>query len=158
MSSNYQTVLGFDFGTSRIGLAAGQAITGTATPIDPVSARDGIPQWDKLESAIAEWKPQALVVGIPLNMDGTISEMARRARKFANRLNERFKLPVFLMDERLTTSEAKQIHLASGGGTNFRKESVDGIAAQLIVESWFTTEQLIPSHTRLEELYDNGNP
>jgi len=158
MSDVFQQVLGFDFGTSRMGIAYGQSITGTATPLPPLAARDGIPDWDKLSAVINEWQPQAIVVGIPLNMDGTISDMARRARKFANRLHERYKCPVFLMDERLSTAEAKDIHFAAGGGSNFRKESVDGIAAQLILESWFNSDSRIPSHTRLEDLYDIGQP
>lgn len=158
MSVDCQQALGFDFGTSRIGVAAGQALTGTATPLAPVAARDGIPDWPRLDDLVREWSPQALVVGIPLNMDGTISDMARRARKFANRLQDRYRLPCFLIDERLSTREAKQIHRAAGGGTNYRKESVDGLAAQLILESWFASTQRIPSHTRLEDLYDLGNP
>ena len=149
-------VIGFDFGTTRIGVAAGQAITGTASPLAPVAARDGIPDWSLLEALISEWQPAALVVGIPLNMDGTISDMSRRARKFANRLKERCQLPCYLIDERLSTREAKQISMARGGSTNFKENSVDGIAAQLILESWFESGQLISSETRLEDLYGIG--
>jgi putative Holliday junction resolvase len=158
MSSDTQRVLGFDFGTTRIGLAIGQSLTATATPIEPVRARDGMPDWPQLDATLAEWQPDALVVGIPLNMDGTISEMARRARKFANRIQDRYQLPCFLCDERLTTAEAKRIHLDAGGGTNFKQESVDGIAAQLILEDWFNSPDRIPSHTRLEDIYGLGNP
>lgn len=154
MNETINTALGFDFGTTRIGVAAGQAITGTATPLVPISARDGTPNWDDISKIITEWQPQAIIVGIPLNADGTISDMAYRARKFANRLHERYKTPCFLMDERLSTAAAKEIHFAAGGGTNFKKESVDGIAAQLILESWFNCDIRIPSHVRLEEIYD----
>lgn len=157
MSSDSLRVLGFDFGTTRIGLAIGQSLTASASPIDPVRARDGIPDWDQLDAVIAEWQPDALVVGIPLNMDGSISEMARRARKFANRIQDRYQRPCYLCDERLTTAEAKRIHLDAGGGTNFRLESVDGIAARLILEDWFNSPDRIPSHTRLEDLYGIGN-
>ncbi|UTW10554.1 Holliday junction resolvase RuvX [Marinobacterium rhizophilum] len=156
MNPDCLQALAFDFGTSRIGVAVGQTLTATATAIAPVSARDGIPDWNQIDQIVQEWSPDALVVGIPLNMDGSISDMARRARKFANRLHERYKLPSFLMDERLSTREAKSIHRAAGGGTNYKKESVDGIAAQLILESWFSSEQRIPSHSRLEDLYDIG--
>ncbi len=156
MSADCQQALAFDFGTGRIGVAVGQAMTGTATPLSPISARDGIPDWTALDPLIDDWAPDALVVGIPLNMDGSISEMARRARKFANRLQERYRRPCYLIDERLSTREAKRIHHAAGGGNNYRKESVDGIAAQLILESWFATTDRIPSHTKLEELYDIG--
>ena len=154
MSSTINQAIAFDFGTSRIGLASGQSITATATPLPPIKANDGKPDWDALDKTIAEWQPEALVIGIPLHADGTISEMAYRARKFANRLHERYKTPCFLMDERLSTAEAKTIHFAQGGGNNFKKESVDGIAAQLILESWFNCETRIPSHTRLEDVYD----
>ncbi|MCP4596345.1 Holliday junction resolvase RuvX [Neptuniibacter sp.] len=154
MSSTINQALAFDFGTSRIGVATGQSITGTASPLNPISARDGIPDWDQLATLINEWQPNALVIGIPLNYDGTISDMAHRARKFANRLHERYKIPCFLMDERLSTAEAKEIHFAAGGSDNFKEESVDGLAAQLILESWFNCEIRIPSHTRLEDVYD----
>ncbi|WP_151702303.1 Holliday junction resolvase RuvX [Nitrincola alkalilacustris] len=152
MKQYYQRVMGFDFGTSRIGISYGQALTGTASPLKPITARDGIPDWDALGRIIAEWQPEALVVGIPLNMDGSISDMAHRARKFANRMNERYQLPCFIIDERLTSVEAKRIHLEAGGGNNFKKESVDGIAAQLILEDWFNSDTPVPSHTRLEDL------
>lgn len=154
MSSSVKQAIAFDYGTSRIGVAAGQAITGTATPLSPLNARDGQPDWDQISKLLAEWRPDVLVVGIPLNYDGSISEMAYRARKFANRLHERYKIPVFLMDERLSTREAKSIHFAQGGSDNFKQESVDGIAAQLILESWFGCDTHIPSQTRLEEVYD----
>ncbi|PIE20875.1 MAG: Holliday junction resolvase RuvX [Neptuniibacter caesariensis] len=154
MSDAFNQALAFDFGTRRIGVAAGQSITGTATPLPPLAARDGIPNWEPLTKLITEWQPDALVVGIPLNADGSISDMAYRARKFANRLHERYKTPCFLMDERLSTVAAKEIHFTAGGSDNFREESVDGIAAQLILESWFNCTIRIPSHTRLEEVYD----
>lgn len=152
--TDYEQIIAFDFGTGRFGLAVGHQLTGTATPLAPVKAQDGIPDWSQIEAAITEWQPDALVVGIPLNMDGSISDMARRARKFANRIRERTKLPCFIIDERLSTAEAKTIHFERGGSTDFKNESVDGIAAQLILESWFQSDTLIPSETRLEDLYD----
>lgn len=156
--SNNERVLGFDFGTTRIGVACGQSVTGTAAPLAPLAARDGIPDWARLDALIDEWQPDTLVVGLPLNMDGSISEMARRARKFANRIQDRYQRPCFLIDERLTTAEAKRLHLEAGGGTNFKQESVDGIAARLLLEDWFQTPTRIPSHSRLEDLYALGNP
>jgi putative Holliday junction resolvase len=158
MSDNNQQVLGFDFGTTRIGVAVGQSVTGTAAPLAPLRAQDGKPDWPTLDALIAEWQPDALVVGLPLNMDGSISEMARRARKFANRLQDRYQRPCYLIDERLTTAEAKRLHLEAGGSTDFKTESVDGIAARLLLEDWFASPDRIPSHTRLEELYAIGNP
>ena len=157
MTATSQQVLAFDFGTRRIGLATGQSLTCTSQSLSPVAAKDGKPDWHHLDNIIQEWKPDLLVVGIPLNMDGTISEQSRRARKFANRIQDRYQLPCFLIDEHLSTNEAKEIHFARGGGSNFREESVDGIAAQIILDSWFSSDSRIPSHTRLEDLYGIGN-
>lgn len=150
---NPTQVMAFDFGTRRIGAAIGQSITATAAPIDPIKATDGTPNWQQLDELLAKWQPDTLVVGIPLNMDGSISEMSRRARRFANRIQDRYKLPCYLMDERLSSAEAKSIHFSRGGSDNFASESVDGIAAQLILESWFASDTRIPSHARLEDAY-----
>ena len=154
MEQRPATALGFDYGLKRIGCAYGQSVTQTAQPLNPLKAQDGTPNWEALEKLLNEWQPEVLVVGLPLNMDGSISDMARRARKFANRLHERFKLPTYLCDERLSSREAKERHMEAGGGTNFGKESVDGIAAQLILEAWFTQTELIPSQQRLEDIYE----
>jgi len=148
-----QQVLGFDFGTTRIGVAIGQNLTMSTTELPPINAKDGTPQWQQLDATIAQWQPDILVVGIPLNMDGSISEMSRRARRFANKIQDKYQLPCFLTDERLSTRDAKQIHYNQGGSSNFRKESVDGIAAQIILETWFNSDIRIPSHNRLEDHY-----
>lgn len=142
-------ILAFDFGTRRIGVAVGQAVTETATPLSPITAKDGVPDWQKLEMLIAEWQPEAFVIGLPLNMDGSVSEMSHRARKFANRLQARFDCPSYLMDERLTSHEAKGIHLAQGGVADFKANSVDGLAAQLILESWFREPEHRSSQDKL---------
>jgi len=153
MTIQSQQVLGFDFGTKRIGVASGQSLTQSTTELPPIKASDGTPNWQQLDALLNEWQPQALVVGIPLNMDNSISEMSRRARRFANRIQDRYQLPCFIIDERLSTLEAKEIHYARGGSNNFREESVDGIAAQLILQSWFNCDIRIPSHSRLEDHY-----
>ncbi len=93
------TVLGFDFGTRNIGVASGQVITRTATALPSLKARDGIPDWQQIEELINEWRPDAVVVGIPLNMDGSESDMSRRARKFGNRIHGRWALPFYPADE-----------------------------------------------------------
>lgn len=102
-----KTVIAFDFGTNSIGCAVGQSITGTAQGLTTFKAQDGIPNWEEIGKLLQDWKPDMLVVGLPLNMDGTEQPLTQRARKFANRLNGRFNLPVELQDERLTTVEAK---------------------------------------------------
>lgn len=136
-----RTVLAFDFGTQNIGVAVGQELSGTAQELAPLKARDGIPDWNLIGSLIAEWQPALLVVGLPLNMDGSDSDFARRARKFANRLHGRFGLPVEVMDERLSTFSAKGEAMARGHAGNYRQAPVDSIAARLILESWFNQAQ-----------------
>lgn len=130
------TALAFDFGLVKIGVAAGQSLTGTAQAIAPLKARDGAPQWEQVETLLKEWQPQILVVGLPLNMDGTDNDITVRARRFANRLTGRFNIPHVLWDERLSTREAKEIALERGHRGNFRESPIDSFAAQLILESW----------------------
>lgn len=132
-----QTVLAFDFGTNSIGCAVGQSITGTAQGLPAFKAQDGIPNWEQIGKVIAQWQPDLLVVGLPLNMDSTEQPLTQRAKKFANRLNGRFNLPVELQDERLTTVEAKSEIFARGGFKALKKGKVDAISACLILESWF---------------------
>ena len=136
------TVLAFDFGTKSIGCAVGQSVTGTAQALAAFAAKDGIPDWTQIEKRIQQWQPQKLVVGLPLNMDGTEQELTQRARKFANRLNGRFGLPVELQDERLTTTEARAEIFQRGGYRALNKSKVDGISACLILESWFENQEL----------------
>ncbi len=130
------TVLGFDFGTRNIGVASGQVITRTATALPSLKARDGIPDWQQIEALIDEWRPDAIVVGIPLNMDGTESEMSRRARKFGNRLHGRWGLPFYPADERLTSFEAKEWAGRLGHKGHYGANPVDAMAAQIILETW----------------------
>ena len=120
-------IMGFDFGTTKIGVAIGQHVTKTATALAIVRARDGKPRWEQLDALVNEWQPTTMVVGLPLNMDGSTSNMAVAAKKFAGRLTGRYGTPTQLMDERLTTFEAKQ---------QSDSELVDAIAAKLILESW----------------------
>jgi putative Holliday junction resolvase len=87
------TALGFDFGTRRIGVAFGQSVSGTARPLEILPAVDGIPDWNQVAKLIRTWQPDALVIGMPYQLDGGEGELARRARKFANRLHGRFHLP-----------------------------------------------------------------
>lgn len=135
-----QTVIAFDFGTYSIGCAIGQSITKTAQGLPSFQAQDGIPNWEKIGKMLQEWKPDLLVVGLPLNMDGTEQPLTQRARKFANRLNGRFNLPVELHDERLTTVEAKAEIFSRRGYKSLKKDKIDAISACLILESWFENQ------------------
>lgn len=132
-----RTILAFDFGTKSIGVAVGSELTGTASLLSAFKAQDGTPNWELVEKLIKEWQPQLLLVGLPLNMDGTEQPFTARARKFANRLHGRFGLPVELQDERLTTTEARSQLFVEGGFRNLAKDKVDSLSAKIIFESWY---------------------
>lgn len=131
-----QTLLAFDYGVKNIGIAYGQTLSGTATEIPPIKARDGVPNWDDVTALLKEWQPDLLLVGLPLNMDGTESELCPRARKFGNRLHGRFGVQVEMVDERLSTFAAKEEAAERGHRGNYGQAPVDSIAARLILESW----------------------
>jgi len=131
-----RVVLGFDWGTQKIGVAVGQEVTGTATPLPALRAAQGIPDWDEVGRLVAEWQPALFVVGIPLNMDGSESDSSLRAARFARRLSERFRISWVGVDERLSTAEARSIASTDG--------PVDSIAALVIVESWLRGERDAP--------------
>ncbi|WP_313097789.1 Holliday junction resolvase RuvX [Atlantibacter hermannii] len=131
------TLLAFDFGTKSIGVAIGQRITGTARPLTAIKANDGTPDWTQLEKLLKEWQPELVVVGLPLNMDGTNQPLTDRARKFANRLHGRFGVKVELQDERLSTVEARAGLFERGGFRALNKGSVDSASAVIILESYF---------------------
>ena len=122
------TVLAFDFGLRNIGVATGQTITRTATPLATLRARDGIPDWRAVAALIDEWRPDVLLVGLPLNMDDTKSEMSERAERFAKQLTRRFDRAVELVDERLTSFEAR--------GLSPDIDAQHAIAARLIAETY----------------------
>lgn len=140
MHNNHpEIVLGFDFGLKKIGVAVGQCITQSANPLNILKAQNGTPQWDLIAALIAEWGAEALIIGLPLNMDGSEQPITKRAKRFANQLHGRFKLPIFLVDERLTTIAAKDhMHTTIEGRGRFGL--ADSISAKLIVESWLRSQ------------------
>ena len=142
-----RTLLGFDFGTKRIGIAIAQEVTGTANPLTTVTAVKHKPDWDSISKIIKEWQPDLLVVGLPLHMDGTEQPMTQAARRFSNQLNGRYQIPIALMDERLSSNEAESIlKEQSGSASLFRnsmfpdKAQIDMISAQLILQSWMSLQ------------------
>lgn len=135
-----QTVLGFDYGTKSIGVAIGQQLTGSASPLTSLKAVDGIPKWEQIQALLNEWQPDLVVVGLPLNMDGTEQDMTQRARKFANRIHGRFGVTVTTQDERLTTADAKARLFELGGYKALTKDQVDAVSAVLIIESYFANQ------------------
>jgi putative Holliday junction resolvase len=132
-----QTLLGFDFGQKRIGIAVGQDISGTASALCTVTARDDAPDWDRISALIEEWRPQTLVVGLPRHADGSDSGMTRAARKFAQQLEARYRLPVTTMDERLSSHAAAGLQHEGMGSTT---AGLDAIAAQIILQDWLDTK------------------
>ena len=136
--------MAFDFGTQKIGVAVGQSVTATAQALPEIRAKDGQPDWQEVARLIDEWQPDAFVVGVPVQMDGTEFELTQRARKFGQRLHGRFGKPWFPMDERLTSFAAREQHKEQNK-TQRRAGSakgslVDSIAASLILQSWFAEQ------------------
>lgn len=128
-------VLGFDFGTRKIGVASGQSLTGSGSPLPALPCRQQQPDWEAIAALIREWQPEAVIVGLPLNMDDSESELSQRCRRFARQLHGRFHCPVFMVDERLSTREARdRLGDSYRGGADPR---VDSLAAVLIIESFF---------------------
>lgn len=134
-----QRVLGFDFGTRRIGVAFGQRLTGTATALPVVSCGNRGPDWAQITRALDEWRPEAVVVGLPLMLDGSEQGTTALARRFAHDLSQRCGLPVHLHDERLSSIEAGRrfADLRAAGQRRRRDvDRLDSIAAQVIVENF----------------------
>ncbi|KPJ68201.1 MAG: Holliday junction resolvase [Coxiella sp. DG_40] len=129
------TFLGFDFGLKRIGIAVGQSITMSATPLSTINVRN-TSHWKAIAKLITTWKPHALIVGIPVNMDGSEQPITKQARRFAKQLYDQFHLPVHQVDERLTTKAAREKIYETGGYKALQKAAIDSIAAKLILESW----------------------
>lgn len=139
--SSHTVLLGFDFGLKRIGVAVGQTVTQTARPLTTLTAIQGEPQWNKLDNLIKTWQPDGFVLGIPLNMDGTEQPLSHTARHFGQQLQERFKLPVYEIDERLSTKDARARVFEEGGYKALQQEQIDSVAAQLILQNWLNNNE-----------------
>lgn len=132
-----QMIMAFDFGTQKMGMAVGQSLIESANPLALFPMKDGIPNWDELLKIVKQYQPTLFLVGLPLNMDDTESELSTRARKFARRLRHQTNIETLMVDERLTTREARNeldSYQAQGRG---KKLSADSIAAALFIESWY---------------------
>lgn len=130
-------IMAFDFGMKRIGVAVGQTVTQSAQPLQTLHAKSGVPDWPTLDKLIKKWQPDLFVVGIPLNMDGTLQPISQHALLFAESLHARYDLPVDNIDERLTTKDARERLFEQGGYKALQSGQVDQIAAQLILQNWF---------------------
>jgi putative Holliday junction resolvase len=131
------TVLAFDFGTRRIGVAIGEMMLGTARPLAVISAEANAARFAAIGRLVAEWQPSTLVVGLPLSLAGEEQEMGARCRRFARQLESRYRLPVVLADERLSSVAADAALRDSGLSWRQRKEAVDAAAAAVLLEGWF---------------------
>ncbi|MCW8826766.1 MAG: Holliday junction resolvase RuvX [Gammaproteobacteria bacterium] len=129
-----RVVLGFDFGEKRIGVAVGQELTGQARGLTTLSSKNRQPDWESISRLIEEWRPNLLIVGRPLHMDGTEQPLTHLAYRFGNRLSGRYNLPVEHVDERLSSYEAEQE--LSEESKIFTKSDIDKRAAEKILQSW----------------------
>lgn len=130
--------LGFDYGRRHIGVAVGQKLTGTATALETIDARDGKPEWGRVSALLNEWQPEGLVVGIPYHLDDSSSATTRAAKDFARQLNQRYALPVYHQDERLTSREAESIIVQQRRSGRLMRQGadIDKLAAQIILQAW----------------------
>ncbi|MCW9013798.1 MAG: Holliday junction resolvase RuvX [Gammaproteobacteria bacterium] len=131
-----QSVLGFDFGEKRIGVATGQTITGNASPLITLNAVNNKPDWDQIKKLIEEWQPDALIVGLPLLLDGGKSDISDKAERFCRQLEGRFKLPVHTINEALSSYEAEQLLQQNKKIGQHNKQEIDKMAAAIIVQNW----------------------
>ena len=121
-------IIGFDFGLKRIGVAIGQTITQTASPEAIVNSKDGKPDWQHITSLFEQWQPVAIVVGLPMRLDGSEQALTQPARKFGQRLHGRYQRPVFYIEEQLSSIEAEHRGL--------KQKHIDDHAAQILLENW----------------------
>lgn len=132
------TFFGFDFGTKRLGIAVGQSVTKTARPLITLPMQNGVPP-PELNSYINEWQPKALIVGLALQPDGSHSATSLLAQKFGQRLAATYQLPVFFIEERLTSVAAEE-RIRNTSSTSSASRDVDAVAAAIILESWLNSD------------------
>lgn len=140
-----ETLLGFDFGTKYIGIAIGQTVTQTATPLLTIRAIQGMPNWQDVQKIIDEWQPTGLVVGLALQPDGSDSETSLKARSFGNALKKRFLLPLYFVEERLTSVAAS--HILKQDHHYSRQTDSDSMAAAIILESFLNRPKEVSNAT-----------
>ncbi len=131
------TVLAFDFGEQRIGIAVGEHLLATANPLTTIDNESNEIRFETITALIKEWQPKLLVVGLPLSLDGTENNATQLCKKFARRLNGRFNLPVVLVDERYSSVEASDLLNQTGIKGRAQKAMLDQVAAQTILQSYF---------------------
>ena len=138
------TVLAFDFGAKRIGVATGETLLGSAHPLTVIHAEANEDRLAAIARLVVEWQPERLVVGLPTHADGTPHEMTRLAQKFGERLHKRFALPVSFADERMTSLDAEARLRETGRNSKAARPLLDAVAAQLILQTWFENPHVQP--------------
>lgn len=133
-------ILAFDYGTHSIGVAVGNSITKSASPLKAVKANYGEYNIEHFAPFFKEWCPSAIVVGYPLNMDGTTQELLELATKFGHDLEQRFKVKLHFQDERLTSTQARSYIFDKGGYKALKKDKIDCVSAAIILEAFFEQE------------------
>lgn len=144
--------LGFDYGTKRIGIAVGQELTRSATPLTTLTVHNDI-DWAIIDKLVAEWLPTVFVVGLPLNADGSEHKITRLSRAFGEQLELRYQIKTHWVDERLSSQDAERFLSNQVGSSNNSRKSrskkqhtkggkgeIDKVAAKLIIESWFNQQ------------------
>ena len=131
------TLMAFDFGEKRIGVATGETILKTAHALTTIEAEQNDVKFARIAKLITEWQPSLLIVGLPMHMDGEAHLLTNLAKKFAQRLEGRFNLPVIMVDERLSSTEAAQSLSVAGVSSIKQKAMIDAVAAQSILQSYF---------------------
>ncbi len=139
--SEITSVLGFDYGLKRIGIATGQTITGTASPLTTIQQQKDDSHWLEIQALIKQWKPDALLVGIPYMLDGSETEMGKHTTAFKQQLEEKFSLPAILVDETLSSFEAESMLKQNTKIGQHNKSEIDKMAAAVIVQSWLDQHQ-----------------
>jgi putative Holliday junction resolvase len=137
------TVLGFDYGARRIGVAVGNALTASARALEVIANGAQGPDWPRVDALMREWRPQILLVGLPLTMEGEEQKSSAAARAFAAQIGARCKLPTRLVDERLSSHAAAQRFAqrrAAGQARRKHAAALDAVAAEIIIETWFGQE------------------
>ena len=135
-----QRVLGFDFGERRIGIASGQRVSNSATPLATLASVNNQPDWRTIKQLVDEYSPDALVVGWPTNLDGSHNKVTALVGDFCRQLEKRFDRPVLRYDERLSSIEAKSVLTQSGKARRHDPGDIDKIAAAIIVQGWLENQ------------------
>lgn len=139
-------LIAFDFGLRQIGVASGHVPSGIASELSILSAKEGKPDWNEVETLLKEWQPDLCLVGLPLNMDGSDSELSQRAQKFARQLEGRFAaalgFTIEMVDERLSSFEAKALAREEGHRGDYKTAPVDALAAKILIEQWLSGRKI----------------